>query len=68
MSGKRERLIDCIDERGSVITVIEATRDTGANDQAPSNVVYYTSDGYLVEPLTGERFRIALTREILTRL
>ncbi|CDN58049.1 Hypothetical protein RG1141_PA12170 (plasmid) [Neorhizobium galegae bv. officinalis bv. officinalis str. HAMBI 1141] len=70
MMGPREQLISCLNERGSMVMVIEATReaDPSAGDQAPPAVIYYTSNGYLVELLSDGTFQVALTREKLTRI
>ena len=52
------------------MTVIEAAReaDPSAGDKAPPTVIYYTSNGYLVEFLPDGTFQMALTREKLTRI
>ncbi|CDZ63444.1 Hypothetical protein NGAL_HAMBI2566_55680 [Neorhizobium galegae bv. orientalis] len=70
MTGPRDQLIGCLNEKGSVVTVVEATReaDPSAGDQAPATVIHYTSDGYLVELLSDGTFQVALTREKLTRI
>jgi hypothetical protein len=70
MVGPQEQLIGCLNERASVVTVIEAAReaDPSAGDKAPPTVIYYTSNGYLVEFLPDGTFQMALTREKLTRI
>ncbi|MCC2612608.1 MULTISPECIES: hypothetical protein [Rhizobium/Agrobacterium group] len=40
------------------------SRETGT----VTRFVYYTSDGYLVEPLSDGNFQVVLSGEILTRL
>lgn len=69
MINPREQVISCFNERGSVVTIIKATRkpDPDAADEAPLTVIYYTVDGYLVELLPDGNFEIVLTREKLTR-
>ncbi|WP_117190561.1 hypothetical protein [Rhizobium terrae] len=63
-----QQLISCVNEKGTVVTVIRASRqpDRPLTGEEPS-VVYYTSDGYLVERISDDTFRIILTGEKLIR-
>jgi hypothetical protein len=71
MMNPPEQFISCVNERGSLVTVIKATREPdpdNTGDGAPLTVIYYTVDGYLVELLPDGDFELALTRERLTRV
>ncbi len=65
-----EQFISCFNERGSLVTVVKATRegDPDTDDEGPLTVIYYTVDGHLAELLPDGNFELALTRERLTRI
>lgn len=69
MTNPPEQVISCFNESGSLVTIIKARRqpDPDIVDEAPLTVIYYTTDGYLVELLPDGNFKTALTREKLTR-
>lgn len=74
MSGEERARIDCLDERGNSVSVFKAIRSRGDGHRESretgtvTRFVYYTSDGYLVEPLSDGNFQVVLSGEILTRL
>lgn len=74
MSGKECARIDCLDAKGNSVTVIKAIRSQddqrreGKETGAVTCFVYYTSCGYLVDPLSDGNFQVVLSGEILTRL
>jgi hypothetical protein len=48
MMNPPEQFISCVNERGSLVTVIKATREPDSDntaDGAPLTVIYYTVDG-----------------------